>query len=283
MLARQFRRSGLPIPVAVGGNRYRAGSRLVADQATPSPESQDVLVLDDGFQHLQLQRDLDIVLIDATCPLGTESVLPFGRLREPLSALGRAGVIVLTRTEPGRSYDTLERKLRILNAKAPILHASTEVVCAVAAEDGKELSLADLAKHKVAAFCGLGNAESFWRTLRQAELIPIERARFPDHHRYSASDVQHLVERAAAAGAESLLTTEKDLMNLADLAGAADVSAPGFEATVAKHFRMPLYWLKVRAAVRQREELLQLVETALGPRSEMVARPSLARQVSAQP
>jgi tetraacyldisaccharide 4'-kinase len=165
--------------------------------------SPSVFLLDDGFQHRRLHRDLDVVLIDCINPFGGGEVFPLGKLREPAAALERADVIVLTRVAPGRPCAEIERRLREWNSRAPIFRAYTRV-------------RAPLPAGKVAAFCGLGNPEAFWRMLAEMGITPVCRRAFPDHHRYLASELMQFSEQAAALGAEVLLTTEKDAMNLPD-------------------------------------------------------------------
>ena len=100
--------------LGVAADRYAAGLRLRERFAV------DILLLDDGFQHRRLHRDLDIVLIDAMSPFGNGELMPLGRLREPLEALARAGVLVITRTERSRIVPAIERKLRQYHPTAPI-------------------------------------------------------------------------------------------------------------------------------------------------------------------
>jgi tetraacyldisaccharide 4'-kinase len=136
------------------------------------------------------------VLIDALDPLGG-GVFPLGRLREPMSALARATAIVITRAE--NRHTGIERLIRQHNAKAPIFRSRTVVT-------------GEIPQGPVAAFCGLGQPRTFWRTLDELGIRVVCRLQFPDHHRYSQADL-HDIERQAA-GAGLLVTTEKDLMNL---------------------------------------------------------------------
>lgn len=183
--------------VGIGGDRYEVGRRMEREL------NPDVFLLDDGFQHFRLHRDHDIVLIDALDPLGG-GVFPLGRLREPVSALARATAIVITRAE-GRHVG-IERLIRRYNPRAAIFRA-------------KVVALGELPEGPVAAFCGLGQPRTFWRTLETLGIQAAPRLVFPDHHRYTARDLEEIGRQAAAAGAHALVTTEKDMMNLP--AGAA--------------------------------------------------------------
>lgn len=186
-------------PVAIGSRRYDSARQLLrAHQA-------DVFLLDDGFQHWPLDRDLDIVLLDALNPLGGGAVLPLGRLREPCSALRRASAVVIMRAEQGGVYEGLEREIRRWNPAAPIFLASLKPRGWINAASGEP----GAPQGPCAAFCGLGNPESFWRSLRRQHLEVVQCRSFPDHHRYSPAEIDRLSRLAPA-----LLTTEKDAMNL---------------------------------------------------------------------
>jgi tetraacyldisaccharide 4'-kinase len=215
------------IPVVIGANRYRAAQPLVS-----GPGGVNCLVLDDGFQHLQLHRDVDVVLVDATDPFGG-GLLPAGRAREPRSALQRADVLVITRSERAPGLEAALRRF----SQAPIFYAQTvwdQLVAiegagksgearvlerpAEVARTGVDVPAAPDGQPRYFAFCGIGNPEAFFADLQRwsAELrgsICGERA-FPDHHLYSAGDLNALEQAAADAGSTALLCTEKDARNL---------------------------------------------------------------------
>lgn len=185
--AELIRRAGHAV-VGVGADRRAARWEL---ERTSHP---DVYVLDDGFQHWRTRRDLDIVLIDSIDPF-RGGVFPRGLLREPFSALGRADVVLITRTDEGRVYSGLIAEIRRHNATVPIFLARTVADPPPAIEAG--------------AFCGLGQPESFRRTLHDLGIEPLFFETFPDHHHYQPVEL-----RALAARAPALLTTEKDLLNI---------------------------------------------------------------------
>lgn len=280
VLLRHFVRSGLSAPIGIGAKRYETGLRLLSansasDAASHREAAPDVVVLDDGFQHLALERDVDLVLIDVTNPFGGGRMLPLGRLREPLSSLSRAGAILLTRTEPGRSYDELERRLRALNPRAPIFRSWTRPVSVVRFGEETESSLAMLAGRRIAAFCGLGNPESFWRVLRLGGWNVVKRFAFGDHHRYSAEDLRRIAEGAAASNADLLLTTEKDVVNL--VRGFEGLAAsPHGDHPLVQTFR-DLHWLKIETVVEQGDELLRWIEEQMAGRGRTRAREPQAR------
>lgn len=196
------------VPFGVGKNRFAEGQRLESRQAI------DVFVLDDGFQHLQLARDLDILLIDASRPLADESLLPAGRLREPLSAMGRANILVFTRTEtmPG-SFDAIQKLQQY-----PVFAAATQLTgFRQLGGEVSTLSCFDIGPGPFFAFCGLGNPEAFFRDLQKWGVAVCGQMVFPDHHRYTDRDVAQILQMAKQAGAKAFVTTEKDAQNLGEV------------------------------------------------------------------
>lgn len=181
----------------------------------------DVLVLDDGFQHRRLQRDLDIVLIDATAPLACEAMFPRGLLREPVAGLKRAGVLVLTRCDQADTADEQAAWLRQRFPATPIakaVHRPVELV----GPDGITAPLAALTASPVAAFCGIGNPDAFRGLLTQLGAPPVAFRTFADHHAYTREDVADLTRWASELPpAAIVVTTQKDSvkLRLADLGG----------------------------------------------------------------
>ncbi len=241
--AQIFLRSGVA-PVGIGADRAATG-RSVEQRFHP-----DVLILDDGYQHWRLGRALDIVLVDALDPFGGGDVFPLGRLREPPGALARADVFVITRAEPERTYKGIEAVLRAHNFRAPIFLARVTPECWVDAESGEQFGTASLPFSRVGAFCGLANPASFWRTLAGLGYSPVARWDLGDHHRYRPVELKRLRAVARRAGAQALVTTEKDLMNLCD--NFAELIAP-----------LRLCWLKIGVEVDGHERLLQITEGVL--------------------
>ena len=231
-------------PLGIGADRLATG-RALAERFSP-----DLFLLDDGFQHHRLQRDLDIVLIDALDPFAGHEPVPLGRLREPLEALARAGVFLITRAAPGRGFAGLERRLAAWNPRAEIFTSRVAPRQWVALGSGETFAPRQLPFTRVAAFCGLANPASFWHTLDELECRPVVRWEFSDHHVYSPLQLRRLAAEARSHGAEALLTTEKDLMNVGP--DAASILQP-----------LPLYWLRVGVEVDREERLLACVEEAL--------------------
>ncbi len=241
--AQMFLRSGLA-PLGIGADRFQTGT-LLAERF-----KLDAILLDDGFQHLRLERQLDIVLIDALEPFGQDALLPLGRLREPLESLARADIFVITRCESGRALEAIERRLRLYNDRAPIFHSTVVPECWVEHGSERQLPLDDLRRVRAGAFCGLGNPQSFWSTLRSLHVEPLHRRTFRDHHRYQPDEIRQLAHEFAASGAEVAVTTEKDVINLCE--SAVDLMSP-----------LRLCWLKIRCRVEREADLLAAIERCL--------------------
>lgn len=189
----------------VGKNRHAEGQRLEAEQPV------DVFLLDDGFQHLQLARELNILLMDASHPLGSESLLPAGRLREPLSAMSRANLVVFTRAETMPGTSEAIAKLH----DYPVFAAATRLLgFRRFGGDIALFSTDEIGAGPFFAFCGLGNPDAFLRDLKNWGLALNGQIIFPDHHRYTEQDVLQIQHAAKEAGADGLVTTEKDAQNL---------------------------------------------------------------------
>jgi tetraacyldisaccharide 4'-kinase len=197
------------IPILIGKDRYRSG-RYACDHF-----GAQVVVLDDGFQHLALHRDLDIVLLDATNPFGHGTLLPRGILREPMSALRRADAIVLTRVEstPG-SLSALRQQVRLWARQQPLYMMSTLPEVLQHAITGATEKLAWLRQRRVMAFAGIGNPLAFAATLTQLGAEVAVNVAFPDHHVYTAHDWRTIVAMAQEQRVSCLITTEKDAVRL---------------------------------------------------------------------
>jgi tetraacyldisaccharide 4'-kinase len=181
------------------------------------------LVLDDGFQHRRLARDLDVVLLDASEPFGFERLLPRGTLREPVGGLSRAGVIVLSRADMlnAAGREAVRRKAQSLCPQGA--WCEVEHLPAALAEFGGACEpLANAKNQRVAAFCGIGNPAGFRHTLATLNCRVTAWREFPDHHAYSPADLDDLDEWVRQSQAKLVLCTRKDLVKLrvADLGGA---------------------------------------------------------------
>jgi tetraacyldisaccharide 4'-kinase len=228
--------------VGIGADRFETGRRIEADLHP------GVFLLDDGFQHVRLKRDYDLVLIDATDPYAG-GLVPLGRRREPLENLARATAIVLTRTVAGRSYAGVEKLVRRYNPSAPIFHSRVVPCHWTEMVRGATRPPRDPGFHHVAAFCGLGSPRGFFHTVRELGLEIVFQWTFGDHHRYRPQELRRLARQAGTAGAEALVTTEKDVMNL----GVHGGGAPALLAP------LKLYWLKIAVEIDNERELLRRI------------------------
>lgn len=238
-----FIRSGVA-PVGIGKDRGSAAQLLLRDFPV------DVFVLDDGFQHVRLARDLDVVLVDALDPFAGGSVFPVGRLREPLDGLSRAGVLVITRADLADTPDAIERELRRWHPRATIFRATMEPEVWIEHRTGTSYPLDERPFRNAGAFCGLGNPESFRRTLESLGVTPGSWVAYGDHHHYRPRELRHLAHQMVTAGADAVITTQKDTINLCEASD--ELLAP-----------LPLYWLKVRMRVEKEEEFFAEVERRL--------------------
>ncbi len=179
------------VPHLEDPDRFAAGSRIAANT--------DVFVLDDGFQHLPLFRDHDVVLVDATDPFGRGSCPPVGRLREPLSALERATLVAITRSDLV-DRASLGETMRVIRAStaAPVVTTAFRARCDVPLE-GLEATVA----------CGIGNPDAFALMLERLGVLILERRFFRDHHAFTRADAESL-----AALGRPVIVTEKDAVKL---------------------------------------------------------------------
>jgi len=196
----------------VGADRYKNGVALAGRGAK-------WFILDDGFQHLQLARDINIVLIDASKPFGGGHLLPAGRLREPRIALKRADLIVITRSSPAPAIESVVRHY----SSSPIFYAHTKLD-SVHSLSRPQSTLAEASGRAFFAFCGIGNPGAFIADLREWGFQIVGHKFFRDHHRYSPADMAEIEKEARKAGATGLICTEKDSFNLPDTLPSMDVS-----------------------------------------------------------
>ena len=220
-----------------------SADRIAAAQEAIKDFGTEVFVLDDGFQHLRLARDLNIVCIDATNPWGGGRLLPYGRLRESLEGMTRADCVVLTRCDQVDSVESVREEVVRLIGGRPIFESRMRPVRVVSLKNGPE-TIAVLGR--VGAFCAVGNPASFFESLRGLGYeLGLERA-FADHHAYSQSEVDELDQLAKQTGAMALVTTAKDAVKLKGMA-----------------FSLPCYVLEIEIAIDQAERFLGLIGEVL--------------------
>ncbi|MEM8864770.1 MAG: tetraacyldisaccharide 4'-kinase [Planctomycetota bacterium] len=236
-IARHFRQHSKRVAILSRGYGAEAGAKndeaLELEQAlTDVPHLQDrdrvasariaieeleaeVLLLDDGFQHRRLGRDLDIVLLDATAPFGYEHLLPRGVLREPISGLRRAHAVCLTRATSISAAERDAIRQRVHRIAPEVLWCeATHRPRTLLDKTEQQRPLSELHGQPVAAFCGIGNPAAFRKTLEDAGANVVAWQEFPDHHNYSADDIRDLADKFASCPAATVVCTHKDLVKV---------------------------------------------------------------------
>ena len=263
------------VPIVKGENRYDAGILAIENLKSEisNLKSQILFILDDGFQHRKLFRDKDLLLVDSTNPFGNKRLLPIGPLREPLRAIGRADIVVITKTNMLSSQSTVHgqstappiypspsrgevkgggdisqsmthgksefrrliKEIRKYNKKAPVFFAEHRPLQFLSARG--EIFPLEWAKGKrFFVFSGIGNPGSFKETLLLAGINLKGLKSYRDHYRYALKDIEKIVEHSKRSGADWIVTTEKDIMRLKELSVPANLIALVIEFSVGKEF-----------------------------------------------
>lgn len=243
LLAREL----VDVPIVVDARRAEAGAWAAREFGT------EVFVLDDGFQHMQLVRDLNLLVLDATDPFGGLRMPPLGRLREPLQAMRRADAVIVTRSDRPFDDAAIERVVRgTCRPDVPIFHAWHDVETLRPVFGGDERDPQSLRARNVGVITAIGNPEVFTEDLRNLGMAVISETVMRDHHDYAPADLVKAIEQAREAGAEALLTTEKDAVKL-----------ERFEPT-----DFPLYAVRIAFRSDDEGQILSLVLKAVLHRGE---------------
>jgi tetraacyldisaccharide 4'-kinase len=232
------RRLGGKVLFGVGPDRFASASRLEPDNRV------DVFLLDDGFQHLQLARDLDIVMLDGSRKLKDQWLLPAGPLREPIAACRRADILVVSRkferpvieARDGHTFAIFYAQTRLLGFRPFESHSETKY-------------LSEIGSGPFLAFCGIGNPGAFFDDLSRWHVPVVEKKSFSDHHKYSPRELERLQLRAEACHAVGLVTTEKDAENLP-----------------AANLRLPIWIAVIDLVFTAESELLAAIDRKLATR-----------------
>jgi len=225
----------LSATIAVGADRVAAFEHALQS------DTFDVAILDDGFQHLRIKRNLDIVVLDATAPYGSGYLLPSGNLREPKSSLKRADVVIMSRLSQSERAELLMAEFQAELEETPAF--GSDYVCDqfVDIRTGEEFGACDLVKRPILAFSAIASPESFFQMIEKHGAILGCRRRFRDHHLFTQSDVDELVGEARARQCAAFAVTEKDAVKLQPLNFA--------------EFRVFCY--KIRLQITQNEDTLR--------------------------
>lgn len=201
------------VPVVKSADRYQGGvfalRHLAALRPSLRTDAPVLFILDDGFQHWKLSRDLDIVLIDGLDPFGSRKMLPLGPLREPLEALQRADMVVITKAR----NEEAAAEVRAVNPRAAVFFSGYSVR-GIRTKAGGAFPVETLEDQAVYAFCGLANPESFRQTVVKLGARLSGFTAYRDHHAYTPSDIRFLGDEAQQKGCRFLVTTEKDIVKL---------------------------------------------------------------------
>lgn len=241
------------VKVYIGRDRYRSGRQAEGGDGAC------VFVLDDGFQHLQLGRTLNVLLIDATDPFGGGRLLPLGRLRETRQGIRRADVIMVTRSDHPFDEEALSRRIRRYHPSVHLLFAYHDVVGLMPVHSAgrreiiedpekERLEIRDFSGESVVAVSGIGRPDLFEQDITHFQLGLAKSFRFPDHHQYTQSEVDKIISEAYRLNVRMVMTTEKDAVRLAAL----DLKD------------MPFYYLRIEAKVEDEGRLRFYLESALG-------------------
>jgi tetraacyldisaccharide 4'-kinase len=222
--------------VGVGKNRIGTAKEILFDH------DPDVFILDDGFQHWRVRRDLNIVAIDATNPFGNGHLLPRGILREPLYSLRRAHVFVLTKSDLGHeNIKIIESKLNRINPRAAVFQAMHLPKYFQDVHGGQRYELSDMNKKVAVSLCAIGDPGSFQKNLRGLGVQLSRDFVFRDHHCYKREDIFHVVKEAERLGIDCIITTYKDAIKLRVFRGAIPEN-------------MKIVFLHVSLQIRERED-----------------------------
>lgn len=198
------------VPILVGADRYSTGI-----SATKTYDV-DCFLLDDGFQHLRLSRDVDILVINARDPFGGKWLLPRGSLREPLSGLIRASLIIINKSGPGQDLTGIIMEVRKYNNHAPIVETLylPDYLSASWDDNRKEIPLSSITGKSVLAFAGIASPEGFFDQLRELGARRVKGLAFDDHHWFSKGEIDNIKEYAKSSMIDLIITTEKDAVRL---------------------------------------------------------------------
>ena len=201
------------IPVIKGKNRYKA-AKMAVDNFSP-----DIIILDDSFQHWKMERDLDIVVIDALNPFGYNHLIPRGLLREPPSALKRADMVIISRSDQVSKGKISKIKNTICKYNNDVNiyisnHRAIRVDTLASTSEEVVDSTDHLNNKKALALSGIGNPESFIKGLKELGIDVVESANYPDHYYYNDEDVMDIAMQAQLSEAEMVITTDKDAVKL---------------------------------------------------------------------
>ena len=227
------------VPVLIGAERAITGRYAIENFGA------EVAILDDGYQHWHLERDMDILLVDAVNVFGNGHLLPRGTLRESMSHISRADVCLITKIDQAETGagEYIRETVHKYNENAKIVESIHQPRCFIPIGDWyvnlaqEGISVEEIAGKKVMAVSAIGNPASFERTLKDLGAEIIESLRYPDHHEYTMKEMQDVLQQAEALGAETIVMTEKDAVKIPDEVAKANWNIPVFVICVEVKFQ----------------------------------------------
>ena len=209
---RELRKKLPGIPVLVGRDRVRSAREAVEKYGA------QILILDDGFQHLRLHRDRDIVILNSTEPFGPGGLLPLGTLREPLEDLRRADLFVLTKCDIGsKNVHWIRQKLNAIKPHAAIFESVHRPLALLDPVKKRRLEVSGLRRKKIGALSGIGDPYSFEKTVELLGAEILLAARYDDHHEFRESEILKFADQCRQIGIQEAVTTEKDYFRMAPI------------------------------------------------------------------
>jgi tetraacyldisaccharide 4'-kinase len=225
-------------------------NRLAAAHWALSHLSSEVFILDDAFQHQRIVRDFNILTVDATNPWGNRKLLPAGILREPISQLTRADCVVITRADEPEVAQRLRVEIESIAGNIPIFTSRMRLARTRPLMNVQPDKTANYRDGAIAAFCGIGNPNSFFSLLRREKFNLVHHSAFRDHYKYTQADIDGIVADASRHGATALVTTAKDAVKLT-----------GFK------FALPCLVADVTIEIDNERQLLALIQQAIRKRN----------------
>lgn len=200
------------IPVLVGEDRARSSLKAIKLYGS------DTAILDDGFQHWELSRDLDIVLVDSRNPFGNSQLFPRGILREPKKSLERADIVVFTKTNKKKAdLENLKNEITGLNKDIIFLEAVHNPTHLYENRSKRTYDLSYIKGKRVMLLSSIGDPEYLEETVKDLGANVVEHIKFPDHHNYRKADIEYILKRCSERNFDLVLTTEKDIVKLSRL------------------------------------------------------------------
>ena len=212
------------IPIVVGESKYEAGLKITSEFDL------DVIIIDDGFQHRSLNRDLDIVLINSKDNQKTHKLLPMGKLRERISGLKRADMIIYTKTNVHKNSSYLNKLLKNVNIEK--INSILEAKSMLIGKDRQVIDQADIKSKNIYLLSAIGDNKGFKKTVEKIGANIVGHSKFIDHFKFKISDFQKAQKDAKKFGANYIITTEKDLVKIPDV----NLEIPVYALKTEMHF-----------------------------------------------